>query len=45
MMQAILLKASEVEAAREPSCETLSPQAIVANPSDIFQNIQSTTKQ
>lgn len=45
MMQAILLKASEVEAARESGSETLSTQAIVANPWDILQNIQYTTKE
>ncbi|MCL1465870.1 MULTISPECIES: hypothetical protein [Argonema] len=45
MMQAILLKASVVEGASESTCETLSPQAIFANPSDILENIQSTTKE
>ncbi|MFB2973610.1 hypothetical protein ACE1CD_31995 [Aerosakkonema sp. BLCC-F183] len=45
MMQVILLKASAGERAGESGCETQRARATVANPSDIFVNIQYTTKE
>lgn len=45
MMQAILLKANEEEAARASGSEPLVAEAIVKNLSDIIQNIQYAIKE